>query len=391
MALAATFLASAFWVFNFLAYGTTSQISRLYGSGDREGIGVITAQALWLSLGIGIALTVIGVAFTPQFVAMLQGSGEVAAQAETYMRISFLGAPFVMIVLAGEGYARGVQRMTVPLKILVASNLVNVGLEFLFVYGFDWGLAGSAWGTVIAQAGAAVAFVVVLRRAIAGRFAIVRDKMRALVKIGGELMIRTGSILIAFNVIVALLAAHSTSGLAANQVIQQIWLFIALTLDSIAIAAQSLVGSSLGANAASEALAYARRVGVMSVSIGFAVMALFALGHEVIPQVFTGEEAVLDEIASAWWIFVLMQPINVAVFGWDGVLMGAGDMRYLMYAMVVAASACIVVAAVTIDRGWGVAGAWTAISVLILVRFAFNGLRVMRRRWAVAGAERPTA
>jgi putative MATE family efflux protein len=322
-------------------------------------------------------------------VALLQGSGEVAAKAETYMRISFLGAPFVMIVLVGEGYARGVQRMSVPLKILVASNIANVILEVVFVYGFHWDIAGSAWGTVIAQAGAAAAFLVVLLRAARGKLVFVREKMRALMKVGGELMARTGSLLIAFNVIVALLAAHSTAGLAANQVIEQIWLFIALALDSIAIAAQSLVGSRLGADAVHDARAYAARVGVLSVGIGFGVLLVLAVGHEAIPQVFTNDAVVLHQISRAWWLFALMQPINAAVFGWDGVLMGAGDMRYLMYAMIVAASICIVVAATTIGAGWGVVGAWTAITALICIRFAFNGLRVIRGRWAVAGASAP--
>ncbi|MGB3952927.1 MAG: MATE family efflux transporter, partial [Solirubrobacterales bacterium] len=208
LALAATFIASAYWVFNFLAYGTTARISRLHGAGDQTGIAIATAQALWLAIAIGTAIAILGVALTPQIVAMLQGEGAVAAKATTYMRISFLAAPFVMIVLAGEGYARGVQRTTTPLKILVASNIANAILDATFVYGLDMDLAGSAWGTLIAQAGAAAAFAFVLLKATAHHRRASWSAMRPLIKLGGDLMIRTASLLVTFNVIVALLASR---------------------------------------------------------------------------------------------------------------------------------------------------------------------------------------
>lgn len=385
LALAAIFLGSAFWLFNFLAYGTTAQVSRLFGAGRREAAGEVAAQAMWLALAIGAALVVLGEVFTPQIVALLQGEGAVAEQAEIYMRISFLGAPFVMLVLAGEGYLRGVQRMVTPLKILVASNLANIVLEVLFVYGFDWNLAGSAWGTVIAQAGAAVAFAVVLVRASAGRLGVSWRSMRRLVEIGGDLVVRTALLLVLFNVTVALLAAESAVSLAAHQVILQIFLFLALTLDALAVAAQALIGSRLGAGDAAEARALATRITRISLITGVAVLVVLFAGTNVIPAAFTGDDAVLHEIGRAWWLFALMQPFNAMVFAWDGVLMGAGDTRFLMLAMAVAAVACVPVAAFTIEAGWGVLGAWAGIVALVVVRFAGNFARVEGGRWAVVG------
>ena len=156
-----------------------------------------------------------------------------------------------MIALAGQGWARGMQRMSVPLKILVASNIVNVILEVLFIYGFDWGIAGSAWGTVIAQAGAAVAFIWTMRDVLAGHLKIVRERMRALISVGGDLFVRTGLMLICFNVINALLANVGATDLAANQVLFQLMIFLALVMDSIAIAGQTLIGRGLGSAARS--------------------------------------------------------------------------------------------------------------------------------------------
>lgn len=385
LSIAATFLGSAFWLFNFLAYGTTAQVSRLHGAGEREAAGAVAAQALWLALAIGVALVVVGEALTPQIVALLQGEGAVAAKAETYMRISFLGAPFVMLVLAGEGYLRGVQRMITPLKILVASNLVNILLEVLFVYGFKWDLSGSAWGTVIAQAGAAAAFGVVLVRAAAGRLGVAWSSMRRLVELGSDLVMRTALLLVIFNVTVALLAAKSEVSLAAHEVILQIFLFLALTLDALAVAAQTLIGSRLGGGDATEARALARRISLISAITGAIVFAVLLAGTHLIPRAFTGDGAVLHEIGRAWWLFALMQPINAMVFAWDGVLMGAGDTRFLMLAMAVAAVACVPVAAVTIESGWGVLGAWTGIAALVAARFASNLARVESGRWAVVG------
>ncbi len=430
LAMAATFLGSAFWLFNFLAYGTTAQVSRLHGAGDPAGAGAVSAQALWLALAIGAVLLVAGELLAPQIVAMLQGEGAVGEKAETYLRISFLGAPFVMVVLAGEGYLRGVQRMSVPLKILVVSNLANVLLELWFVFGLDWDLAGSAWGTVIAQAGAGVAFGVVLIRGAAGRsFAgagagggarggaragsgaeddggekgggdirprlhrgslrIDRVHMRPLLRIGGNLVLRTAALLVVFNVTVALLAAEGEVQLAAHQVILQVFLFLALMLDALAVAAQTLVGNHLGAGDAAEARALSRRITLISAVSGALVGLLLLVGNSVIPDAFTRDAAVIHEVADAWWLFALMQPLNAMVFGWDGVLMGAGDTRFLMLAMFGAAAACVPAAAITIAAGWGLLGAWIGIAALIAIRFITNLTRIESGRWAQVGQQTP--
>lgn len=385
LGLAATFLASTFWVFNFLAYGTTAQVARLHGAGDREGVASVTAQAVWLAIGIGIALFAFGQIFTPQIVSLLQGSGAVGAKAETYMRISFIGAPMMMIVLAGEGWARGVQRMVVPLKILVAANVLNIVLDALFVYGFEWDVAGSAWATVISQTVAAIAFAYVLRAAIVSHVKPVWARMRPLIRVGGNLMVRTGALLLCFNVVNALLASKGAAGLAANQVLLQLMVFIALVLDSFAVAAQSLVGSRLGADDAEDARAYSLRVTRMCLITGLFVASLLALGNDLIPQAFTSSEVVLDEIARAWWLFVGFIIFSALVFGWDGVLMGAGDMSFLMWAMLTGAAACLPIAFVLIGGGEGIVGAWIAFSALNAVRFATAGWRVLRGRWAITG------
>ena len=305
-------MGSAFWLFNFLANGTTTQVANAYGSGNQEDVGSIAAQAIWLSLGIGVALAVLGVVFAGQIVELLQAEGAVAAKAETYIRISSLGAPFVMFVLAGQGWARGLQRMNVPLKILVASNAANVVLDLILIYGFDMDIAGSAWGTVVAQAGAAVAFAWVMRDALAGHLRIIWSRTRALIVIGGNLTVRTGLLLICFNGINAMLARYGAEPLAANQVLFQLMIFLALVMDSIAIAGQTLIGRALGSAEHQSARHYARRVTVLSFYAGIALAAVLATGHDLFPQAFTSDAAVLEEVARGLVDVRHLRPLQLA-------------------------------------------------------------------------------
>jgi putative MATE family efflux protein len=386
LGLASTFLASIFWLFNFLANATTTHVANAHGSGNEDQVASITAQAVWLALAIGLTLTILGVLFAEPITGLLQAHGRVADHATTYIRISALGAPFVMIALAGQGWARGTQRMSVPLKILVASNIVNVFLEVLFIYGFDWGIAGSAWGTVIAQTGAAIAFVWVMHDVLRGHLTVIRERMRALISVGGDLFVRTGLMLLVFNGINALLARVGAVDLAANQVLFQLMIFLALVMDSIAIAGQTLIGRELGAAARESAQSYALRVTVLSFYAGIALAILLAVGHDLLPQAFTDDAAVLHQIARVWWLFVIYVLFSSLVYGWDGVMLGGGDSRRMMLVMLVATSVCLPVAYLLIEGPDAIVGAWIAFSVLNFVRLLGNGWRVLGGRWASARA-----
>lgn len=383
LGLAATFLASVFWLFNFLANATTTRIANAHGAGETDATGRIAAQAVWLAIGIGTALTLLGLVFAPQIVSALQADDQVAGHATTYLRISSAGAIFVMLALAGQGWARGIQRMDIPLKILVASNALNVVLEVLFVYGFDWGIAGSAWGTVIAQGAAGAAFVWWMRGALARRMKLVASELRPLLSFGGDLFVRTGLMLLCFNVINALLARQGSTPLAANQVLFQLMVFLALVMDSIAISAQSLIGRELGSRHRDQALAYARRATLLSIYAGCALALLLALGHSAIPQAFTSDASVLHEIARVWWLFVIYVLASAPLYGWDGVLLGGSDSRAMMWILVIAAASCLPVAFAMIDNpANAIVAAWIAYSVLNAMRLLGSGIRVASKRWA---------
>ena len=352
LAIAATALTSAFTVFNFLTYGTTARVARLHGAGQEEQAARLGAQALWLGLGIGIVLLLAAVALARPVAVLMGGEGEVLEEATSYLRIAALGAPFFMLAAAGQGFLRGISDLRTPLYILVAAHAVNVVLEVLFVYGFGWGLAGSAWGTVIAQVGMGAAFVWVQARA-SGWEPPDLARIRSLMKIGGEIAIRTTALLASFLVASAVLARVGPASLGAHQIAFQLFVFLALVLDAIAIAGQVMVGRMLGADDARGARAAATRMIWWSVAAGTLFgLVLLALG-DVIPHAFTSDDAVIEQAHEIWPLFAAMMPLNGAVFALDGILIGAGDTRFLAWGMVAAAAVYVPVALLALAPGLG--------------------------------------
>jgi putative MATE family efflux protein len=384
LAIAATVMSTAFTIFNFLTYGTTAQVSRLHGAGRDSDAAALGSQALWLALGIGLFLTILIEATAPFAATLMGAKGEVHDGAVTYLRIAALGGPLFMLASAGQGFLRGMSDLKTPLLILVAAHIVNAVLEVVFVYGFDWGLKGSAWGTVIAQLGMALAFVAVQRAR--GFERPHPAKMRPLARIGSEIAVRTTALTGSFLVASAVLARVGEAPLGAHQIAFQLWVFLALVLDAIAIAGQVMVGRMLGAGDASGAREAATRMIAWSVAVGglFAVT-LLALG-DAVPRLFTSDPAVVHNAHVIWPLFALMMPANGAVFALDGILIGAGDTRFLMWGMLLAAAVYIPLALLALWNDWGILGVWWGLLALIAVRLVTCGARFLGSRWALTGA-----
>ena len=377
---------SALAMFNFLQYGTTAQTARAAGAGEDEAAARLGGQTLWLSLGFGIVLAAVIAALAAPSVHLIGAHGATAGYATTYVRIVAVGVPSAFLALGGQGFLRGVSDLRTPLIFLVAGNIANVVLEVVFVYGFDWNIRGSAWGTAIAQTGMGVGIAwAILRRVGRERLAFRWTIARRLLSIGKFIFARTVALMSSFILAGAVVARLGDAPLAAHQVAFQLWIFLALVLDAIAIAGQIIVGRELGAGRADAAYAASARMIWLSVVVGAAfTVALFAL-RDVLPHIFTGDRAVLAQCALLWPLFALMQPLNGAVFALDGILIGASDGRFLAASMAAAFACCGTVLLVSLHEGWGVRGVWSALVVLIVVRLATLGARFNRRRWLVTG------
>ena len=379
LALAATVLSNLVALCIFLTYGTTARVTRLHGAGQDEAAAAIGPQALWLALAAGVVVGGAIAALAGPLVHALGGEDHVADMAARYLRIASLGVPMALIALAGQGWLRGMSDLRTPLVIVVAANVANVVLEALFVYGFDWGLDGSAWGTVLAQLGMGAAFASVLLRTFAPPHLA---RIRSLVSIGAQLVVRTAALLGCFVLATAVCAHIGAPTVAAHQIAFQLFGFLALLLDAIAIAGQVIVGRALGAGDADDAYSAARRMLEWALAGGLVIGATFLALADVVPRAFTSDPKVIDQAHDLWPLFCAMWPVAAIVFALDGILIGAGDTRYLAAAMAVAfvVFAPIALAADTV----GVV--WIALDVLMVVRLATLGARFARRRWALVGA-----
>jgi putative MATE family efflux protein len=385
LGLAGTVLAGAFTTFNFLTYGTTAVVARASGAGEHERAARLAAQALWVAVGVGLVLLVAGEAVAAPLLRGLGGHGRSGHFALVYFRIAAAGIPSAMIALAGQGYLRGVSSLRRPLEIVVVANVVNIVLELVFVYRFHWGVAGSAAGTAIAQTGMGAAFAVELLRPRAASRRPSWREMRPMVTVGRQIFVRTASLYASFLVAASVLARMGDAELAAHQIAFELFLFLSLVLDAVAIAGQVIVGRMLGAGDATGAYGAAARMIVWSTVLGAVFAAvLLPLAH-LIPRAFTNDHATLVQAAALWPLFALMQPLGGAVFALDGILIGASDTRYLMWSMLAASALFAAIAALSLELGWGIVGVWAGLDVLIGARLALLSVRFTSRRWAVVG------
>lgn len=381
LAVAATVLSFVFAGANFLTYGTTERVARRLGAGDHADAANVGVQAMWLSLLFGVPAAPLLFAFAGPLCAAFGADGDTLEYATTYLSISALGVPFFLLTLAAQGVLRGASQYITPLRVLLAANVANLILELLFVYGLDLGVAGSAWSTVIVQAAAGLAFVWLLRHRL--RAASERRPTRAgigpLMSAGRHLLLRVGSMLAVFGGSTAVAGRIDDPTLAAHQIVMSMFMFLALSLDALAIPAQTIVAEELGRDDRPTAAHVGRRVVRLSIVVGVGMGVVVALAAPFLPHVFTGDGAVADRATGGlWWLAVLLVPGAIA-FAHDGILIGAGDYRFLGraalgYLVAVAPLAAVILAFPEL----GIAGVWGALLAWMILRAAVNDRRTRR-------------
>ncbi|PZU46648.1 MAG: MATE family efflux transporter [Microbacterium sp.] len=378
----------------FLAYSTTPAVARRFGAGEHTGAVRAGIDGLWLALGLGALLAAMGSLATPWLVSLFGADAAVTEQAVIYLQLSMWGLPAMLIVFAATGLLRGMQDTVTPLWIAGIGFALNALLNWLFIYGFGWGIAGSALGTVVAQWSMVGAYAVVvgrLARTHAASFRPRREGLRGSAKSGGWLFLRTVSLRVAFLATVLVATGLGTAELAGWQVVFTIFSTAAFALDALAIAAQALVGRGLGAGDEPFVRRVLGRTVAWGAWFGVIVGAAIAALSAVIGLVFTGDAAVAALVQPALLVLAVAQPVCGVVFVLDGVLMGAGDARYLALAGALNLIPYLpALVAVWLLCPTGAAGlAWLAASffgVYMLARLATLGWRVRRSEWLTVGA-----
>ncbi|MFI9119236.1 MATE family efflux transporter [Streptomyces bikiniensis] len=391
LAIAAALLSTAVSVFVFLAYATTAAVARRVGAGDlpaaiRQGM-----DGIWLALLLGTAVVALTLPAAPWLVDVFGASDTAAPHAVTYLRISSLGIPAMLVVLAATGVLRGLQDTRTPLYVAIGGFAANGALNLGLVYGAGLGVAGSAWGTVIAQCGMAVAYLVVVVRGARRHGASLRPDasgIRASARAGVPLLVRTLSLRAVLMIATAVAARLGDTEVAAHQIILSLWSLMAFALDAIAIAGQAIIGRCLGADDPDGARQVCRRMVQWGVVSGVALGALLVLARPLYVPLFTRDTAVHDALLPALLVVALSQPIAGVVFVLDGVLMGAGDGPYLAWAMLLTLAVFAPVALLIPVLGGGLTAVWWAMALMMAVRMLTLWLRARSGRWIVTGATR---
>ncbi|WP_069171599.1 MATE family efflux transporter [Streptomyces griseus] len=391
LGVAAALLTTAVSIFVFLAYATTSAVARRVGAGDlpaaiRQGM-----DGIWLALLLGAAVVAVTLPSAPWLVQAFGASDTAAPYATTYLRISSLGIPAMLVVLAATGVLRGLQDTKTPLYVAIGGFTANAVLNVGLVYGAGLGIAGSAWGTVIAQAGMALVYLVVVVRGARRHGASLRPDsagIRASAQAGVPLLVRTLSLRAVLMIATAVAARLGDTEIAAHQIVLSLWSLTAFALDAIAIAGQAIIGRYLGANDAKGAREACRRMVQWGIASGVVLGVLIVLARPLFVPIFTDDSNVRDTLLPALLVVALSQPVAGVVFVLDGVLMGAGDGRYLAGAMLLTLAVFAPVALLIPSFGGGLTALWWAMALMMTVRLGTLWLRTRSGRWIITGATR---
>lgn len=393
LSIGSTIILTAVGLCIFLAYSTTAQVAHLLGAGHRrEGLQA-GIDGLWLALSIGTVLGLGLFAAAEPLCRALGGQGEVLEQAVTYTRAIVLGAPGMLMVYEANGIFRGLQKVRITLIAAVSGAVLNTALDVLFVIVFHWGIAGSGAATLIAQWYMGLFLVIPAILWARADGASLRPRLSGIAAAGSDglpLFVRTLAIRAAMVTTVACAARMGTSVLAGFQAVNSSWNFAMNMLDSVGIAGQTLVATTLGAGNVKQArklTAATGRAGLVTgalIGLTLAIIGLFA-GH-----FFSPTPHIQTLIAVGMVTMGVFFPLQGWMMAIDGILIGARDYRYL-------ALTCTLTAAVYMALVLALAGMmtpmipndmlrtallWATFNVVLMGgRGLFNGLRVRSDAW----------
>jgi putative MATE family efflux protein len=388
LAIAASVLSVVAWLAIFLSTATTTEVARNTAQGAHRTAAQAVGAAYAVAAAWGVVTAGVLVLLSPYVVWLLGGrggTGGIGPAAAEYVRISAIGLPFLYLSFAGNGHLTGQQDTRTPLVIAVGANVVNVGLEALLVFGLHAGLAGSAWGTVAAQVVAAAAYARASRRSALRPSRPGRADIRALLRDGHRLSVRTIALGVVPLAVTAVAARLGPVPLAGQQIAYRIWYLLSLSLDALAVPAQVYVSAALGTGDREAARLAARRTLVLGLAAGVALAVVTGALAFAAPQAFTADPAVRHDAVIALLCAALTQPLAALAFVYDGIILGLGDYTAMRRAMVVAIFAFAPLALLVLRFHWlGLPCVWAALGCWMAARTVLLG-----RRWALVIEDQP--
>ena len=388
----------------FLAYATTGVTARKLGAGDEHGAFEAGRDGMALGAVLGVVLAALVWALAPTIIGWYHPTPDVAEAAVAYLRIVIWGLPFQLVVLASTGLLRGLQDARTPMAVAIGVNITNIGLDALLIYGFGLGIRGSAIATATAQAASCLVLVAVIVHKVRG--ISLRPTVRGMIEAmshGGWLVVRSLGLWISLTATTVVATRMSSLILAAHQVANSVWSFLSFSLDALAIACQALIGRRLGAGDSDGAHQVMRRAIGWGLVQACVVGVILVAARPLIIRLFTTDASIVNLLMGALVVIAVLQPLASVVFVLDGVLIGAGDTRYLALAGLAVVAVHLPLLALVLNLvggdGAGLAGAagsgqfwsglvwlWIAYGGFLTARGITLVLRARSGRWARAGA-----
>ena len=374
IAIASAVFGAVFAVLGFVHVTITPLVAGEVGRNNLPQAGGVTKGAFVVSVGIGVVVAGVAVLLAEPVVELFGASGDVLAQAVSYLQIRMLALPAMLVAMVGHGVYRGHQDTRTPLYVTIAMNVVNLVLDPILIFGLGMGIVGAAWATVIAQLIAATAFLVLMfgrdrsKLGLNGRIGDARgiEVSTILVK-GWPMMVRSMALLFALTATTVAAARIGVAEVAAHQIAFQIWLFLAFVLDSLAVAAMAMIGMDLGRKDTAAARDLAHRMLALGLMMGAVLGLGLAIAEPFLAGLFSADVPVSEGLSSIVWIVVLLQPITALVYVWDGITIGASAFRFMAVTMVCGAAVTVLCLALIGDT---LTGVWLSIGALSVSRLA---------------------
>lgn len=374
IAIASAVFGAVFAVLGFVHVTITPLVAGEVGRNNLPQAGGVTKGAFVVSVGIGVVVAGVAVLLAEPVVELFGASGDVLAQAVSYLQIRMLALPAMLVAMVGHGVYRGHQDTRTPLYVTIAMNVVNLVLDPILIFGLGMGIVGAAWATVIAQSIAATAFLVLMfgrdrsKLGLNGRIGDARglEVSTILVK-GWPMMVRSMALLFALTATTVAAARIGVAEVAAHQIAFQLWLFLAFVLDSLAVAAMAMIGMDLGRKDTAAARDLAHRMLALGLMMGAVLGLGLAIAEPFLAGLFSADVPVSEGLSSIVWIVVLLQPITALVYVWDGITIGASAFRFMAVTMVCGAAVTVLCLALIGDT---LTGVWLSIGALSVSRLA---------------------
>ncbi len=364
-----------YWGFGFLRMGTTGLTAQAFGAGKRKEIITILGRGLIVALSGSLLIIVLQKPLAQLSFHLIHASNEVEHYARNYYFIRIFAAPATLALYAFQGWFLGMQNARYPLVLTVVTNLLNVGFDFLFVYGLGMNSDGVALGTVLAQyIGLVLAVWLFCRRYRSYLGDMDRKRLfdvarfRRFLSINSDIFLRTLLLVFAFSFFTAKSAEFGDGVLAANSVLMQLWLIFSYAIDGFAFSGESLVGKFWGGRDYSNLRRVIRYLFYWGSGLGLFFSLVYFLFPRPLIYVFTNQQAVVN-IALSYMGWTMIAPVlNSFCYIWDGIYLGATATKAMRNTSILALFVFFLPAYYIMRPIWGNNGMWLAMTFFMIFR-----------------------